>query len=189
MAHGPGGDVSRSLNKASLIGNVGQDPEIRTTNNGSRVATFSLATTRSWNGAAGDKQEKTEWHKCVAWNSQRGSGLADVVEKYVRKGEKLYVEGRIEYRQFQDKEGQTRYVTEIKVEELMLLGGRGGGGGGGGGAEGETSAPRSRPAPARSSAARGPSGAAPGAPAAGGGGEDFEDFPTALAEEDDDLPF
>ncbi len=186
MAHGPGGDVSRSLNKASLIGNVGQDPEIRTTNNGSRVATFSLATSRQWNGPAGDKQEKTEWHKCVAWNSQRGTGLADVVEKYVRKGEKLYVEGRIEYRQFQDKEGQTRYVTEIKVEQLMLLGSRGSAGGG----DTETSAPRSRPAAARSgAAARGPSGAPAGAPGAQSGGEDFEDFPTALAEEDDDLPF
>jgi single-strand DNA-binding protein len=196
MAHGPGGDVSRSLNKASLIGNVGQDPEIRTTNNGSRVATFSLATSRTWNGPSGDKQEKTEWHKCVVWNAQRGSGLADVVEKYVRKGEKLYVEGRIEYRQFQDKEGQTRYVTEINVRELMLLGGRGGAAGGG---DSEMSAPRSRPAPARSgAAARGPSaggagaGAAGGAPAGGGGEggtEDFEDFPGALAEEDDDLPF
>ena len=188
--------MTRSLNKASLIGNVGQDPEIRTTNNGSRVATFSLATSRTWNGPSGDKQEKTEWHKCVVWNAQRGSGLADVVEKYVRKGEKLYVEGRIEYRQFQDKEGQTRYVTEINVRELMLLGGRGGAAGGG---DSETSAPRSRPAPARSgAAARAPSaggagaGAAGGA-AAGGGGEggteDFEDFPGALAEEDDDLPF
>lgn len=193
MAHGPGGDVSRSLNKASLIGNVGQDPEIRTTNNGSRVATFSLATSRSWSGPSGDKQEKTEWHKCVVWNAQRGSGLADVVEKYVRKGEKLYVEGRIEYRQFQDKEGQTRYVTEINVRELMLLGGRGGGGGGVGDSEASGGAPRSRPAAARSAAgARGPAAAAPGAagtPAAEGGGEDFEDFPGALAEEDDDLPF
>jgi single-strand DNA-binding protein len=151
------------------------------------VATFSLATSRQWNGPAGDKQEKTEWHKCVAWNSQRGSGLADVVEKYVHKGEKLYVEGRIEYRQFQDKEGQTRYVTEIKVEELMLLGSRGSAGGGG---DSEASAPRSRPAAARSgAAARGPSGAPAGATGAQGGGEDFEDFPTALAEEDDDLPF
>jgi single-strand DNA-binding protein len=193
MAHGPGGDVSRSLNKASLIGNVGQDPEIRTTNNGSRVATFSLATSRTWNGPSGDKQEKTEWHKCVVWNAQRGSGLADVVEKYVRKGEKLYVEGRIEYRQFQDKEGQTRYVTEINVRELMLLGGRGGASGGAGDGEASGAAPRSRPAPARTAAgARGPGASGAGAataPAAEGGGEDFEDFPGALAEEDDDLPF
>lgn len=184
--------MSRSLNKASLIGNVGQDPEIRTTTNGSRVATFSLATSRTWNGPSGDKQEKTEWHKCVVWNAQRGSGLADVVEKYVRKGEKLYVEGRIEYRQFQDKEGQTRYVTEINVRELMLLGGRGGASGGAGDSEASGGAPRSRPAPARSGAgARGPAtgGAGAAAPAAEGGGEDFEDFPSALAEEDDDLPF
>jgi len=189
--------VSRSLNKASLIGNVGQDPEIRTTNSGSRVATFSLATSRTWNSAAGEKQEKTEWHRCVVWNAQRGSGLADVVEKYVRKGEKLYVEGRIEYRQFQDKEGQTRYVTEINVRELMLLGGRGSGAGGGGDSESTAGAPRSRPAPARSGAGAraqttGASGAAPSdGPAGAGaaGGEDFEDFPDALAEEDDDLPF
>ena len=102
----------------------GQDPEIRTTANGVRVAKFSLATSRSWNGPSGDKQEKTEWHKCVVWNAQRGTGggLVEVVEKYVRKGEKLYVEGRIEYRQYQDKEGQTRYVTEINVRESALVG-------------------------------------------------------------------
>jgi single-strand DNA-binding protein len=194
MDHGPGGHVSRSLNKASLIGNVGQDPEIRTTNNGSRVATFSLATSRSWNGPSGDKQEKTEWHRCVVWNAQRGTGLVDVVEKYVKKGEKLFVEGRIEYRQYQDKEGQTRYVTEINVRELMLLGSRG--------ASLDTDsggAPRARQAPARSTAgaragaAGGPAGegAGGGAPGGGGGGagEDFEDFTTALEEEDDDLPF
>jgi single-strand DNA-binding protein len=178
--------VSRSLNKASLIGNVGQDPELRTTASGVRVANFSLATSRTWNGASGDRQEKTEWHKCVVWNSQRGTGggLVDVVEKYVRKGEKLYVEGRIEYRQYQDKEGQTRYVTEINVRDLLLLGSRGASvdtdvGSGSGG-----SAPRSRPAPAKAAA----SGRAPSAPGEAGG-EDFEDFPGALEEEDDDLPF
>jgi single-strand DNA-binding protein len=178
--------VSRSLNKASLIGNVGQEPELRTTASGVRVANFSLATSRSWNGPSGDKQEKTEWHKCVVWNSQRGTsgGLVEVVEKYVHKGEKLYIEGRIEYRQYQDKDGQTRYVTEINVRDLLLLGGRGGSvdveGGSG------ASAARSRPAPARAAAAgRSPSASTP----AEGGGEDFEDFPGALEEEDDDLPF
>ncbi len=174
--------MSRSLNKASLIGNVGQDPEIRTTSNGSKVATFSLATSRSWNGPSGDKQEKTEWHRCVVWNAQRGSGLADVVERYVHKGEKLFVEGRIEYRQYQDKEGQTRYVTEINVRDLLLLGSRGGAAD----ADAGAGAARSRPAPARTAtAARGPSGSTP----AGGAGEEFEDFPAALEEEDDDLPF
>lgn len=177
--------MSRSLNKASLIGNVGQDPEIRTTNNGGRVATFSLATSRSWNGPGGDKQEKTEWHRCVVWNAQRGGGLADVVEKYVRKGEKLFVEGRIEYRQYQDKEGQTRYITEINVRELMLLGSRGGSAADSEGGGGKTRAARN------AVGSRAPTAGAPTATAteAGGTGEDFEDFPGALEEEDDDLPF
>ena len=167
--------MSRSLNKAILIGNVGSDPEIRTVGNGGRVAQFSLATGRVWNDASGAKQEKTEWHRCVVWNT-KFSTLADVVEKYVKKGERVYVEGEIEYRQWQDKEGQTRYTTEIKVRELMLLGGRAGGGGD----EMDTGAPRRSAAPARSAKPA-------GAPTAGG--DDFSDFPGALEDEDDDLPF
>jgi single-strand DNA-binding protein len=85
--------VSRSLNKATLIGNVGSDPEVRSTANGGRVATFSLATSNIWNDASGTKQEKTEWHRCVAWNQGKQT-LADVVERYVKKGEKVFVEGR-----------------------------------------------------------------------------------------------
>jgi len=158
--------MSRSLNKVTLIGNLGADPEIRTTPNGSKVATFSIATSRSWSSASGEKQEKTEWHKCVAWNAgARGTGLADVVEKYVKKGDKLYIEGRIEYRQYEDKDKQTKYITEINVREILLLGG------GRGGGEGFES---SRPAKA----------------AAGGKGSDagFSDFPEAM-DGDDDLPF
>jgi single-strand DNA-binding protein len=170
--------VSRSLNKATLIGNVGGDPELRTTPGGGKVATFSVATGRVWTDATGNRQEKTEWHRCVVWNN-RGSTLADVVEKYVKKGDRLYLEGGIEYRQWQDKEGQTRYTTEINVRELIMLGGRSGGD------DGEmASAPRRAAAPARPKAA----GAA-GAPAAAAGGADFEDFPNALQDEDDDLPF
>lgn len=167
--------MSRSLNKAILIGNVGSDPEVRTVGNGGRVASFSLATGRVWSDQSGAKQEKTEWHKCVVWNNKAGS-LADVVEKYVKKGERVYVEGEIEYRQWQDKEGQTRYTTEIKVRELMLLGGRSGGAGGD---DSEGSAPRRSAAPGRAK------------PAAAGaaGGDDFSDFPGALEDEDDDLPF
>ena len=165
--------MSRSLNKVTLIGNLGNDPEIRTTNNGSKVANFSLATTRQWNSASGEKQEKTEWHKCIAWNTGgKGTGLADIIERYVHKGDKLYVEGRIEYRQFEDKEKQTRYVTEINVREILLLGGGKGGSGGGGGDSFEGSAVRSRPADKAKKA----------------GGE-FEEFPGALDQEDDDLPF
>ena len=163
--------MSRSLNKVTLIGNLGNDPEVRSTTGGNRVATFSLATSRSWNDAAGAKQEKTEWHRCVVWNS-KGSQLADIVEKYVKKGDKLYVEGRIEYRQWQDKDGQTRYSTEINVRELIMLGG--GRGAGGGDFDSNSGARRSAAAtPAKAAA----------------GGEDFEDFPSALADEDDDLPF
>ena len=109
------------------------------------------------------------------WNNKAGS-LADVVEKYVKKGERVYVEGEIEYRQWQDKEGQTRYTTEIKVRELMLLGGRSGGSGGD---DSEGGALRRSTAPGRAK------------PAAAGaaGGDDFSDFPGALEDEDDDLPF
>jgi single-strand DNA-binding protein len=170
--------MSRSLNKVTLIGNVGQEPEVRSTQNGGKVATFSLATTRTWNGPSGDRQEKTEWHRCVVWNTgTKGPGLADVVEKYVRKGEKLFVEGRIEYRQWQDKDNQTRYTTEINVRELILLGGRPGGGGG----DYDSDSPSRSRAPSRSSTASGSAGAA-------SGGE-FDDFPGALQDEDDDLPF
>jgi single-strand DNA-binding protein len=169
--------VSRSLNKVMLIGNVGKDPEVRATSNGARVATLSLATTRTWNGPSGDRQEKTEWHRCVLWNARgSGGGLADVVEKYVRKGDRLYIEGSIEYREWQDREGQTRYTTEIRVREMVMLGSRGGSSGG----DSENGGGRSRSAaPARSSAAA----------AAGEGGGDFEDFPGELEDEDDDLPF
>jgi single-strand DNA-binding protein len=162
--------MSRSLNKVTLIGNLGNDPEVRSTTGGNRVATFSLATSRSWNDASGNKQEKTEWHRCVVWNT-KSSQLADIVEKYVKKGDKLYVEGRIEYRQWQDKDGQTRYSTEINVRELIMLGGARGGGD----YDAESNGARSRAAaPAKAKTA---------------GGEDFEDFPGALSDEDDDLPF
>ena len=168
--------MSRSLNKVTLIGNLGNDPEVRSTTGGNRVATFSLATSRSWNDASRTKQEKTEWHRCVVWNT-KSSQLADIVEKYVKKGDKLYVEGRIEYRQWQDKEGQTRYSTEINVRELIMLGGGRAGRARGGDFDSEAAngapdafgAARPRPRPA--------------------GGDDFEDFPGALADEDDDLPF
>ena len=118
--------MSRSLNKVQLIGNLGADPEVRSTNNGSRVATLSVATSRQWTGKSGDKQEKTEWHRVILWNTNF-SKLADIAEKYCKKGDKVYVEGSIEYRTWQDREGQTKYTTEINGRELILLGGRSGG--------------------------------------------------------------
>lgn len=165
--------MSRSLNKASLIGNLGSDPEVRTTTGGAKVATFSLATSRQWNSATGEKQEKTEWHRCVVWNS-KGSGLADVVERYCKKGDRLFVEGRIEYRQWQDKENQTRYTTEINVRDMIMLGGSGGGRGGAD-FDADSDSSRSR-TPARSASRT-------------GANENFDDFPAALEDQDDDLPF
>lgn len=170
--------MSRSLNKVMLIGNLGADPEVRSTSGGNRVATFSLATSRSWSGPSGDRQEKTEWHRCVVWNS-KASQLADIVERYLKKGDRVYVEGRIEYRQWQDKENQTRYSTEINVRELVMLSGRPGAAMDG---EPEPAGAASRPRAASAERAR-----ATGS-GTGSGGE-FESFPAATEEEDDDLPF
>jgi len=164
--------VSRSLNKVSLIGNLGADPEVRSTNNGSRVATLSVATSRQWTGTGGEKQEKTDWHRVICWNNKGVSGLADVCEKYLKKGDKVYVEGRIEYRTWEDNNKQTRYVTEIIARELIMLGSRG------------------AAAPVGAGAARGAAGAGAGAEAGGKGApESLDAFPEALDEEDDDLPF
>src|SRR5256885_13132740 len=116
-----------------LIGNLGADPEVRSTSNGGRVATLSVATGRQWTGQGGEKQEKTEWHRVICWNN-KGSGLADIAEKYLKKGDKVYIEGRIEYRTWEDRDKQTRYVTEVIARELIMLSPKGGGTGGGGGA-------------------------------------------------------
>lgn len=159
--------MSRSLNRIQLIGNLGADPEVRSIANGGRVANLSLATSRQWKGASGDKQEKTEWHRVVLWNN-KGSNLADIAERYCKKGDKVYVEGSIEYRSWQDKEGQTRYTTEVIARELILLSGRGDGG------EAFSAPKAAAGATASKSAAK---------------DESFEDFPEALDAEDDDLPF
>jgi single-strand DNA-binding protein len=163
--------MSRSLNKVILIGNLGADPEVRTTSNGSKVATLSLATGRQWKNQSGEKQEKTEWHRVVLWNT-KFTTLADVAEKYCHKGDKVYVEGSIEYRSWQDREGQTRYTTEINARELILLSGRSGAGSSEGG-ESFAAAKAGAAAPAGAKEKDG----------------SFGDFPEALDAEDDDLPF
>jgi single-strand DNA-binding protein len=154
------------MNKAILVGNLGADPEVRSTTNGSRVATLSIATSRQWKNQAGEKQEKTEWHRVVFWNT-KFSNLADIAERYCKKGDKVYVEGSIEYRSWQDREGQTRYTTEINGRELILLSGKSGDG---------------------AEVFSAPSKVAAGA-AGTKGKEGFDDFPEALDAEDDDLPF
>ena len=166
--------MSRSLNKVMLIGNVGSDPEVRATASGSRVAKFSLATNRSFQDRTGQQQEKTDWHRLTFFGK-----LADIVEQWVHKGDKLYVEGRVEYSQTQDDQGGTRYWTDIVVNEMMMLGGGGGGAGAGGGGQDAEFSGGSRPG-------RGGGGGAGGGGGGGGGGSAPE---RPLSEPDDDLPF
>ena len=110
--------MARSLNKALLIGNLGSDPEIRATADGTKVAGFSIATNRTWTDREGQSQERTEWHRIVAW-----ANLAEIAEQYLSKGDRVYVEGEIQYRSYEDRDGATRYVTEIRARELVMLGG------------------------------------------------------------------
>lgn len=151
--------MSRSLNKAMIIGNLGADPEIRSTGSGTRVATLSVATSRSWTDRSGQTQEKTEWHRVVAWDR-----LAEICERYLSKGDRVYVEGRIEYRQWEGQDGQTRYTTEIRAREMIMLGGRGDAGG------------------AASHGSRGDAGREPE-------DDDYSDFSNESLMGEDDLPF
>lgn len=107
------------VNKVILIGNLGRDPEIRQLESGAKVATFSLATTESYKNKEGNKIEQTEWHNIVLWR-----GLAEVAEKYLKKGNTIYVEGKIRTRSWDDKEGNKRYTTEIVGDNMTMIGGR-----------------------------------------------------------------
>ena len=122
-----------SVNKVILVGNLGRDAELRYTPGGAAVATLNLATTEVWNDKNQQRQEKTEWHRVVLWGKQ-----AESLQEYLTKGKQIYVEGRLQTRQWDDKDGNKRYTTEIKADRITLLGGGGGGGGGrsgGGGME------------------------------------------------------
>lgn len=111
-----------SLNKVMIIGNLGKDPEIRVIPSGAKVANFSIATTESYTGKDGQKQDKTEWHNIVMWR-----GLAEIAEKYLRKGSQVYVEGKLSTRSWDDQSGNKRYMTEIIADNLVMLGKAGGG--------------------------------------------------------------
>ena len=117
------------INKVILVGNLGRDPEVRSTPSGQPVATFTLATSRRWRDKSGQKQEQTEWHQIVCWGRQ-----AEIAGQYLTKGKQIYVEGRLQRRQWDDKDGNKRYTTEIRGDRIVLLGGGGGGSRGGGGA-------------------------------------------------------
>jgi single-strand DNA-binding protein len=112
-----------SVNKVILVGNLGRDAELRYTPGGAAVATLNLATTEVWNDKGGQRQEKTEWHRIVLWGKQ-----AESLQEYLTKGKQIYVEGRLQTRQWDDKDGNKRYTTEIKADRITLLGGGGGGG-------------------------------------------------------------
>jgi len=125
--------MAGSVNKVILVGNLGRDPEIRSFQNGGRVANLSVATSESWRDkATGERKERTEWHRVAIFNDR----LVDVAEKYLKKGSKVYLEGQLETRKWTDQSGQEKYTTEVVLRqfrgELTMLDGRGGGGAGGG---------------------------------------------------------
>jgi single-strand DNA-binding protein len=154
--------MAGSVNKVILVGNLGQDPESRSFANGGEVVNLSVATSESWKDRDGNKQDRTEWHRVVIFNENLGR----VAKQYLRKGSKVYLEGQLQTRKWQDNSGQDKYSTEVVLQrfrgELVLLDARGGGGGGGGGDDygdsfggggssfggGGGSRPQSRPAPA-----------------------------------------
>ncbi len=118
--------MARSVNKVIIIGNLGQDPELRYTGSGTAVCNMRLATNESYKDSNGELVEKTEWHSIVAW-----ARLAEICGEYLKKGSQVYFEGSLQTRQWEDKDGQTRYTTEIKAREMMMLDSKGGSGGGG----------------------------------------------------------
>ena len=189
--------MAGTVNKVILVGRLGKDPEVRSFQNGGKVVNMTLATSETWNDrTTGERKEKTQWHNVVIKNEK----LAEVAEKYLRKGASVYIEGALETRKWQDQSGQDKYTTEVVLGpfrgEMTMLGGRneeggasmpggggggyeGGGGGGGGGYEGRGASGRGGGAPPRG---RAPGGNAPSwdSPSGGGGGG---------GDLDDEIPF
>ena len=148
--------MARGVNKAIIVGNLGRDPEVRYSANGNAIANVTVATTDSWKDRqSGERQERTEWHRVVFFNR-----LAEIVAEYLKKGSQVFIEGRIQTRKWEDKDGNDRWTTEIVASEMQMLGSRGGG---------------------MQGASPDDSGAAP---APGGGSSGFSD-----SEFDDDIPF
>ena len=136
--------MSGSVNKVILVGRLGRDPDVRTMQSGDKVVSFGLATSETWRDkASGERKEKTEWHRVVIFNDR----IADVAERFLKKGAKIYVEGSLQTRKWTDKDGAEKYSTEVVLQnfrgELTMLDGRGGEGGGGGGGHGAGEAPAS----------------------------------------------
>jgi len=168
-----------SVNKVILVGNLGRDPEVRYSPEGSAICNLSLATTSQWKDKnSGEKREETEWHRVVMYNR-----LAEIAGEYLKKGRPVYIEGRLKTRKWQDKDtGADRYSTEIVADQMQMLGGREGGDGGGyggGGGGGYDDAPQQQRAPRPAPASRpAPQRAAPA-----------QNNPANLSDMDDDIPF
>jgi single-strand DNA-binding protein len=180
-----------SVNRVFLIGNLGNDPEVRYAGS-STVANFRIATTEVWNDKNGERQERTEWHRIVVWGKQ-----AEHCRDYLRKGRSVHVEGRLQTREWEDKDGQKRYTTEINADRVTFLGprseGEGGGGGGGGGGYGNRGGNRG---PSNRGGGGGGYGGGGGGGYGGGGGGyggggpgGFEDEAPPAPPGDDDIPF
>ena len=173
--------MAGSLNKVMLIGNLGKDPEIRSFQNGGKVANFSIATSESWKDKnTGERQERTEWHNVAIFSE----GLIGVVERYLKKGSKVYIEGQLQTRKWQDQQGQDRYTTEVVIRGLngvmtMLDSAPGGGGGGGGARSGGGSGGYGGGGGGGGWDQGGGSGGGGGSSGGGGGYDDL----------DDDIPF
>ena len=164
--------MAGSVNKVILIGNLGRDPEVRTSQDGSKIVNLNIATSESWKDrATGERKEKTEWHRVVIFNPH----IADIAERYLKKGSTVYIEGALQTRKWTDQSGQEKYSTEVVIGkfkgELTLLGGREGGGGGYGGGGG--------------GAPSGGGGRQGGGGGGGGGGQSWEPPPDM----DDEIPF
>lgn len=159
--------MAEGVNKAILVGNLGKDPELSYTQSGVARCRFSLATSESYNNNAGERQERTEWHNIVVWGK-----LAETVSKFLQKGRQVYLEGRIQNRSYDDKDGVKRYITEINANKVTFLGTRGDGGGQFGGYQGGSS-----------STGGSPSGGDFGGGGYGNGG------PPGFDPGDDDIPF
>jgi len=173
--------MAGSVNKVILLGNLGRDPEVRTSQDGSKIVNLNIATSESWKDRnSGERKEKTEWHRVVIFNPN----LADIAERYLKKGSSVYVEGALQTRKWTDQSGVEKYSTEVVISrfkgELTLIGGRGEGGGGGGGYD-------DGPAPQRGGGGGGGGGRSGGGQGGGGqgGGGGWE----PPADLDDEIPF
>lgn len=171
--------MAGGVNKVILVGHLGADPDMRYTPSGQGVCELRLATSESWNDKNGQRQERTEWHRVVVWGKR-----AEICSKYLAKGRQVYIEGRIQTRNYDDKDGNKRYITEVIANDVQFLGGGGAGGGGGGRGGGGGGGGRDEPPPDM-----GDFGGGGGGGYGGGGGGGYGGGGGGGGGGDDDIPF